>query len=230
MEPELKREIIDEIFHKLQTRVIIIGIPALLILLLTLFQFVDGEDGKPGLPGKQGPPGKDGISAVFPVATIIPFAGDISQMVNGWKYCNGEKMVISEYKELYDIIGINYGGEKGIYFNLPDLRGRFPVGRDNMGEKAANRVTSDGANILGGSGGEEKHTLSLAEMPHHNHDNGAYKYLLRYTGQRTSDGQDNTSGEPDVKHKGEIVGKGGGLPHNNMPPYLTLNYIIKVKN
>lgn len=165
----------------------------------------------------------------LPPGAIVAFAGVESEIPDNWMPCDGRSLQVASYRSLYLLIGNKYGGEKDIYFNLPDLKGRFPLGKNDMDGKNSNRVKSKEAKQLGGFGGEEHHTLSVEEMPRHHHYKGTYKYLLQYTGKLTTYGTDDTIGEPDVAHKGEMVSRGGSQPHNNMPPYLTVNYIIKIK-
>ncbi|ANM04660.1 microcystin-dependent protein [Rhizobium phaseoli] len=76
------------------------------------------------------------------------------------------------------------------------------------------------------SGGEEMHKLSVAELPSHNHANGQFKYMLTSNGSWTiaASGQDDSSGEPNLAHMGEIQPLGGDQPHNNMQPYYTLTF------
>lgn len=76
-------------------------------------------------------------------------------------------------------------------------------------------------------GGAENHTLSVDEMPAHNHVASPYIYALRVTGSYTAKSIDATPGEPNLASKGEIKSTGGGQPHNNMPPFVALLYCEK---
>lgn len=114
-----------------------------------------------------------------------------------------------------------------IQFKVPDLRGRLPLGQDDMGGSSANRVTDAAADGLGGSGGEENHTLTEAEIPAHDHASGSAENFIEaalYGGGLN---------RPIVSSAGQrysiapAATVGSGNSHNNMPPYLTLNYIIK---
>ncbi|WDF53911.1 phage tail protein [Mucilaginibacter sp. KACC 22063] len=79
-----------------------------------------------------------------------------------WAFCQGQTMPINQYQALFSILGTNYGGNGTTTFQLPDLRGRVPVGV-SYGKQGVPNVT------LGLTGGETKHTLLTTEMPTHNH-------------------------------------------------------------
>ncbi|WP_378948930.1 phage tail protein [Paracoccus sp. R86501] len=100
--------------------------------------------------------------------------------------------------------------------DIPLTSGRMVVG---AGEGAS--LTP---RIINQIGGVEKHTLSLQEMPSHNHSNENFKNLLQYTGNWTGKGYDGSKGEIDSAHFAEMRPAGGGLPHENMPPYIVLKY------
>jgi hypothetical protein len=98
----------------------------------------------------------------------------------------------------------------------PNLRDKFIVGAGS-------------SYAVGNTGGEAMHTLTVAEMPAHNHANGDYRYLLRAAiNDWTVASIDYTPGEPDIVTKGEIQSVGGGQPHENRPPYYALAYIMKL--
>ena len=90
--------------------------------------------------------------------------------------------------------------------------GRVPVGKAGSG-------TFD---TLGATGGAETHTLTLNEIPSHNHNNGSYQYLLLSNGSATIADTDSTSGEPNLASQGAIAAAGGGAAHNNLQPYITV--------
>ncbi|MCY3947207.1 MAG: tail fiber protein [Anaerolineaceae bacterium] len=169
----------------------------------------------------------------------------------GWLLCNGAAVSRATYSDLFDVIGTRYGvGNANTTFNLPDLRGRFPLGKDDMGEVSADRVTATEADELGGNDGAEKHSLEMNEMPQHSHAllvgstsspgtspgesdrfnrfgplkrelNEAPSYPMYGIRQRYASQYDEPS-EPYIAYPA-----GGSQAHNNMPPYQTLNYIIK---
>lgn len=155
---------------------------------------------------------------------ISPYAG--SAAPTGWLLCYGQAVSRTTYADLYTIISTTYGvGDGSTTFNLPDMRGRFPLGKDNMGGSSANRAVHAQAVILGGSAGAETHTLTTDELASHNH---AMTPLLF---------SDNVTSTPAVQ-TAPLANKtgstsittasaGSNAAHNNMPPYITLNYIIK---
>ena len=134
---------------------------------------------------------------------------------SNWLICDGSVVSRATYASLYSVIATTYGvGDGSTTFNLPDLRGRVPVGK-NAGTFAT----------LGSSGGEETHTLSISEMPSHTHGPNGFSFFA---------GMNNTIQYAAGSAKFSIDGlmattgpTGGGGSHNNLQPYLTLNYIIK---
>jgi microcystin-dependent protein len=125
-----------------------------------------------------------------PVGTIMPFAGDI--IPNGYLLCDGSEIFRNQYSDLYNIILDKYvpsgyvwksGSDFQQYFKLPDLRGRFPLGADNMsngltiastsasaGGGSANRVSGTEASRLGGTSGVASYALATGNLPQHQHD------------------------------------------------------------
>ena len=158
----------------------------------------------------------------MPPGSITAFAGSTEPV--GWLFCYGQQISRASYAALFAVIGTTYGvGDGSTTFNLPDLRGRIPLTKDNMGGTSANRVTDAAADTLGGSGGAENHTLSASEIPAHNHQ------ILRPGSNGSGGGTQWWQGNS-VTNVGGIYTEnntGGGGAHNNMQPYLTLNYLIK---
>lgn len=166
-----------------------------------------------------------------PTGSVIPFAGDTAP--EGWLICDGRIVCRSTYPGLFNVIGLKYTlpltilpqtisqqiiGEEN--FCVPDLRGRIPVGVDSDIRPnfiTSNRVTSN--NKLGESGGEEKHKLTIYEMPSHKHE--VYGKPERYHYTHGSNSINGCGLYQDSQYTG------GDQSHNNMQPYLVLNYIIK---
>lgn len=182
----------------------------------------------------------------------MPFAGvDAPQ---GWLLCNGSAVSRTVYADLFAVVGTAYGaGDGTTTFNLPDLRGRVPVGLD------AGQVEFD---VRGEAGGAKTHTLAAAELPSHthsiNHDHasvstssaGAHTHGpgggvtnfvglegqgnaglqfatggTRFTATASAGGHSHTVDLP--VFSGTSGSAGSGSAHNNLQPYLVVNYLIK---
>jgi len=191
---------------------------------------------------------------MIPVGTVQPYAGGTAPV--GWLLCAGQSLNAStntQYADLWSVLGTIYGGSGITAFNLPDLRGRSPFGKDNMNGSAANRITSAASGINGASlnsaGGTETHVLSTGQMPSHNHAQNAHTHTIRansFAGDRAvglyNGGSDGTHYSVNDSYSDAnissylmyadsqapgIQNTGGGAAHQNMPPTIILNYIIK---
>lgn len=151
----------------------------------------------------------------LPIGAIMPFGSDT--IPDNWLLCNGQAVSRTDYQELFNTIGIIYGSGDGFTtFNLPNLQGKIPVGKDE------NDTDFD---TLGNTGGEKEHTLTIEEMPSHNHQSSNY-----------FEGSGGTSGVWAVRSLANLTGykdissqTGGNQPHNILQPYIVQNYIIKAK-
>lgn len=145
----------------------------------------------------------------------------------GWALCDGQILPINQNQSLYSLLGTTYGGDGRTSFALPDLRGRVPihVGQSNGG--ADHRE--------GQKGGEETHTLSANEMPQHDHpaqcstDNATSNTasgntLARATSTIYQDASNLTN-----MSSAAVSNVGGGQAHENMQPYLVLNFCIALQ-
>lgn len=187
----------------------------------------------------------DLLSAVpiNPAGVVLPFAGQNTP--RNWLLCDGGVYRISEYSALFDVIGYSYGARVTLpsgFFKVPDLRGRLPLGADNMGGTAAGVVTADYATGLGQIGGSEFETIAVENLPEHKHDmrsgntgTGPQFYAVRrggdelesdtvYFGLNPAESQISGQGLPNSG--GILTDNDVGLPLNVMNPTLTLNYII----
>ena len=159
---------------------------------------------------------------LIPYGTIIQSAA-VSVPI-GWLACDGASVSKITYPELFGAISNTYGGS-GLNFNVPDLRGRVAVG-SGAGAGLTSRA-------LASSGGDETHTLSVGEMPSHTHTSNATGDtigLMIANGIDTAEGADSSLNEPNVMTRPTaliINETGGGQAHNNMQPFLVLNYFIK---
>lgn len=164
-----------------------------------------------------------GLLGSIPTGVILPFAGNPVDPPSGWLWCSGQAVSRTAYAALFAVIGTTYGaGDGSTSFNLPDLRGRTPIGNDAMNMTPANRVTSSGSgingHIVGSSGGTEAVTLTVAQLPPHNHG-----FL---TGPGSGSGKLGFSGGGSGTNY--TYNTGSGTAHQNMQPSLVVNYIIKL--
>jgi microcystin-dependent protein len=140
----------------------------------------------------------------------------------GWAFCNGQLLPINQNQALFSILGTTYGGDGRVNFALPNLQGSMPV---HVGQGI----------ILGQRGGEQAHTLITSELPQHNHTvvgsntnpptsptalgnlwsaNNAKPFAASATG---------------LMNPAGVLNAGGSQPHENMSPYLVLNFIIALQ-
>lgn len=159
------------------------------------------------------------------LGTIILFAGNFAP--RGWLFCNGQLLPISQNTALFSLLGVTYGGDGRTTFALPDLRGRVPV---HAGQGSGLSPIN-----LGEMGGAEAHTLTIAEMPAHNHSlHGELAAADKLSPQGNMLAL--TSGTPiyaapvpaeDRTLAPSSIGvNGGNQPFDTRDPYLALNYII----
>jgi len=160
------------------------------------------------------------------VAEIRIFAGNFAP--RGWAFCNGQLLPISQNTALFSLIGTTYGGDGRTTTALPNLEGRAPM-QPGRGPGLTDRR-------LGQRGGVETVTLTEAQMPNHSHTmraDGSTGGPLG-GGANAADPVDNFLGAT-VKYQSsssspvsmeELSHTGGSQAHNNMQPYLTMNFII----
>jgi len=187
-----------------------------------------------------------------PTGSLFPFAG--SAAPTGYLLCDGSAVArTGTYAALFAVIGTTYGsGDGSTTFNLPDLRGRMPLGAGtgvglNASGTGKPAGTNQTARTAGQWGGEETHLLTSSEMPQHNHT-GVSGYMsansahghLQANKQGTSGGQyglvdsgnSGSSGQPytatvNTDHYHTIPYDGSSSRHATMPPFIVANYIIK---
>ena len=120
---------------------------------------------------------------VIPIGTIVPFGG--VNLPAGWLLCDGSEQRIADYLDLYNAIQFQFKDQSQVasgFFGLPDFRGRFPLGADNMGGTSANRVTDVNADTVGLASGVESRAIDVKNLPEHEHDlrspKGAQFYVI----------------------------------------------------
>lgn len=144
----------------------------------------------------------------------------------GWALCNGQFLPINQNQALFSLLGTTFGGDGRVNFALPDLRGRTPI---HVGS----------SHTLGERGGEQAHTLSIAEIPTHTHvlsasnaqgnapvPNGPSGNLLASTTPNLIYG-----GATNLvaMNAGSVANTGGSQAHLNMQPFLTLSFCIALQ-
>lgn len=157
------------------------------------------------------------------------FAGDYAP--EGWMLCDGRILQVNQYQALYAVIGNRYGGSPSVSFALPDLRGRVAVG---MG--AGTGLTPRN---LASTGGKESETLTIAQIPAHNHALNALSggletntpknnYFPEYpsTTAKFYSIKDKPTDVLLIMNPETVAIAGGSQAHNNMQPFVALNYII----
>ena len=158
-----------------------------------------------------------GIGAA-PIGSIITWT--TAAAPRGWLVCDGSAISRTTYSDLFAVVGTTYGvGDGSTTFNLPDLKGRVPVG---YGTGTDGNNKSLDFTPLGSQGGEYEHTLTVNEIPEHSHrvatldpDSDEY-YGVEVVNQKKS-----------FNPNFYTEATGGSQPHNNLQPFIVLNYIIK---
>jgi microcystin-dependent protein len=192
----------------------------------------------------------------IPIGAILPYAGLTAPY--GFLFCDGSEIEKTKYSDLFDIIGTTYNGIASLLgvgtFKLPDLRGRFALGKDNMdnagtvpvatggyvdaGGGTAGRVPDTKAQTLGGDAGQSSVTLSLANLPEHSHTLSSARQDYSAIAVTTTIDPDATSGlGPTAPGQAQYLKDSGGVKKptgttlgtavGTMNPYLTINYIIR---
>jgi microcystin-dependent protein len=192
----------------------------------------------------------------IPIGGIIPYAGSTAPY--GFLFCDGSEVERTKFSVLFDVIGTTYNGIAVLTgvntFRLPDLRGRFALGKDNMdnagtvpiitggfvdaGGGTAGRVPDIKASTLGGDAGQSSATLTLANLPEHSHtlSSGTQDYAAVAVS-TTIDPAATTGLGPTAPGQAQYLKDSGGIkkpalttlstPVGIMNPFLTINYIIR---
>jgi len=155
-----------------------------------------------------------------------PFLGEIKIVSfnfppKAWAFCNGTLLQISQNQALFSILGTTYGGDGRTTFGLPNLQGRVPF---HVGNSIA----------LGEVGGETAHTLNISELPAHAHTPNASSATAAQGSPAGNFWAAQDAAAYDTSGNGSMnpqcIGPtGGSQPHENMSPYLVLNFVIALQ-
>ena len=165
---------------------------------------------------------------------ILMFGGNFAP--RNWALCDGSILAIAQYQALFSILGTTYGGDGRTTFALPDLRGRLPMHKGN-GPGLSNYS-------LGQKGGTETNTLTVNQLPPHNHSASASFNVHNGEGDETTPGDGSLAIAPDTAQiysadgptpnaflndntlEVNINNTGNNTPVNNVQPFQALNFII----
>lgn len=166
------------------------------------------------------------------IGQIMIFAGNFAPL--GWALCDGHEEPIAQNQQLFDLIGITYGGDGTTSFAVPDLRGCAPIGQGQGRGLSPYR--------LGQAVGAETVALTTAQLPSHAHTVNAAagpgnshvpagNTVLSGVGGQAASGQFQTPAYAAPSNEtpldaSSIAATGGGRPHDNRQPYLVLNFCI----
>lgn len=156
-----------------------------------------------------------------------PFLSEIRIMSfqfapKGWALCNGQLLPINQNQALFSLLGTTFGGDGRVNFALPDLRGRTPI---HVGS----------GHTLGERGGEQAHTLSIAELPQHAHvaqGTSATGDSVIPTSNVLADSPSQLYapfGSTTTLAPSSVTNTGGSQAHLNMQPFLTLSFCIALQ-
>lgn len=165
-----------------------------------------------------------------------PFLAEIHIMgfnfaPRGYAMCDGQILPINQNQALYSLLGTTYGGDGRTSFGLPDLRGRVPV---HVGLPPGGGETVS----HGEKSGAESHVLDVNQMPQHTHAvsaSGDQASASSIAGNALSSqarrgvAMYNNTGERTQLHGSTVTQAGSGQAHNNMQPYLALNFVIAIQ-
>ena len=156
-----------------------------------------------------------------------PFLSEIRIMSfvfapKGWALCNGQLLPINQNQGLFSLLGTTFGGDGRVNFALPDLRGRTPI---HVGS----------GHTLGERGGEQAHTLSIAELPEHTHvlqaSSTAGNVPVPSSNVLATSPSNLYSAPTNLTSLSStsVTNTGGSQAHLNMQPFLTLNFSIALQ-
>jgi microcystin-dependent protein len=139
----------------------------------------------------------------------------------GWAFCNGQVMSINQNQALFALMGTTYGGDGQTTFALPNLQGCAPMHAGN-------------GFVQGQTGGEANHTLTLQELPAHAHQAQGVTTVAS-SGSPAGEAWADSVSDPysasanTTMAPSSLSNQGGNQPHNNVPPYLVMNFVIALQ-
>lgn len=156
-----------------------------------------------------------------------PFLSEIRIMSfvyapKGWALCNGQLLPINQNQAMFSLLGTTFGGDGRVNFALPDLRGQVPI---HVGS----------GHTLGERGGEQVHTLSIAELPTHTHaaqgSSNSTGAVSLPTDTVLASLNNSYHGPTNLMalNSGSVTNTGGSQAHSNMQPFLTLSFCIALQ-
>ncbi len=192
-----------------------------------------------------------------PIGGIMPYAG--AEAPYGYLLCDGSEVERTKFSDLFDVLGTTYNGSIPLVgigtFRIPDLRGRFPLGKDNMdnagtvpnslggyvdaGGGNVDRVSGTAPDNLGDGGGQSSNILTVSNLPDHEHNmkgsTGQQYYATRIDTAIPSDTGSLSDKGPTTVGQSQYIPTSGGIKtagtlgqeFSVMNPFLTLNYIIR---
>jgi microcystin-dependent protein len=162
------------------------------------------------------------------LAEIRPFGFNFAP--RGWAQCDGQILPINQNQSLYSLLGTTYGGDGRTTFALPDLRGRLPLHDDG------------GSFRLGSKGGSETVTLTIAQIPPHIHPGRDAKLRASSNPATATDPTGGSVAAANVfstdppsedinsdSYKDDWSNTGGGQAHDNLPPFMAINFCIALQ-
>lgn len=160
--------------------------------------------------------------AKMPVGAVIDFAG--ATPPDGWLFCNGQAVSRTTYAALFGVIGVAFGaGDGSVTFSLPDCRNRVIAGKASGSNRLGTAMPST-CDVLGGAGGLDTHTLTVAQMPSHAH---SFNDVYTVGGPRGNLQYGNDNSYATTTTPNGTAAAGGGTSHNNTQPTIIMNKIIR---
>jgi len=160
------------------------------------------------------------------VGEIRMFGGNFAPV--GWMFCEGQLLPISENETLFQLIGTTYGGDGESTFALPDLRGRLPMHQGQGPGISTNYQLAE-------TGGVEQVTLTVSQIPQHNHAAVASQNIAGQQGPSANVLAQSTVAKMYIQDIADqplaprtIGSSGGSQPHDNFQPYLCIDFIISL--